>query len=53
MIYGRSILVILFYVVKFIGFSYHAALDPEMGFWVSFFGYVRRGALRRACKARR
>ena len=40
MMYGRSILVLLFYVVKFIGFSYHAALDPEMGFWVSFFGYT-------------
>ncbi len=39
-VYGRSILVLLFYIVKFIGFSYRAALDPDMGFWVSFFGYI-------------
>jgi RsiW-degrading membrane proteinase PrsW (M82 family) len=39
-VYGRSILVLLFYVVKFIGFSYRAALDPDMGFWASFFGYI-------------
>jgi len=39
-VYGRSVLVILFYIVKFIGFSYRAALDPDMGFWASFFGYT-------------
>ena len=29
---GRGIVVVLFYIVKFIGFSYHSALDPENGF---------------------
>ncbi|MEX1096311.1 MAG: PrsW family glutamic-type intramembrane protease [Planctomycetales bacterium] len=37
---GRSILVLLFYVVKFIGFSYRAALDPDNGFLLSFLGYT-------------
>jgi len=40
MVYGRSILVLFFYILKFIGFSYRAALDPDMGFWVSLFGYM-------------
>jgi len=39
-IYGRSIVVIFFYIVKFIGFSYRAALDPETGFWMSFLGFT-------------
>ena len=37
---GRGVLVLLFYIVKFIGFSYHAALDDSYGFWASFFGFT-------------
>ncbi len=37
---GRGLIVILFYVVKFIGYSYRAALDPENGFFQSFVGYT-------------
>jgi RsiW-degrading membrane proteinase PrsW (M82 family) len=37
---GRSIIVIFFYIVKFIGFSYRAALDPENGFILSMIGYT-------------
>jgi hypothetical protein len=39
-IMGRSILVIVFYIVKFIGFSYRAALDPENGFLLSMLGFT-------------
>jgi RsiW-degrading membrane proteinase PrsW (M82 family)/DNA-directed RNA polymerase subunit RPC12/RpoP len=37
---GRSILVLLFYIVKFIGYSYHAASDPDTGFLLSFLGFT-------------
>jgi len=37
---GRGVLVIFFYVVKFIGFSYRAALDPENGLILSFVGFT-------------
>lgn len=37
---GRSIIVLLFYIVKFIGFSYSVADNPEYGFWASFFGFT-------------
>jgi len=37
---GRSIVVLLFYIVKFIGYSYRAALDPDNGFLLSFVGYT-------------
>jgi RsiW-degrading membrane proteinase PrsW (M82 family) len=37
---GHGIVVALFYIVKLIGFSYHAALDPENGFWLSFLGFT-------------
>jgi protease PrsW len=37
---GRSIVVLLFYIVKFIGFSYYAADDPNNGFLLSFLGYT-------------
>jgi RsiW-degrading membrane proteinase PrsW (M82 family) len=37
---GGGILVVVFYIVKFIGFSYRAALDPSNGFWLSFLGYT-------------
>ncbi|HTU27208.1 MAG TPA: PrsW family glutamic-type intramembrane protease, partial [Pirellulales bacterium] len=30
----------IFYILKFIAFSYSAALDPENGFWLSFLGYT-------------
>ena len=37
---GGSIIVVIFYVLKFISFSYHAALQPGNGFLLSFFGYT-------------
>ncbi len=37
---GRGPLVIIFYIIKFIGFSYRAALDPEYGFLLSFLGFT-------------
>src|SRR5262249_24900828 len=37
---GRSILVLIFYFIKLIGFSYRAALDPENGFLLSFVGFT-------------
>jgi RsiW-degrading membrane proteinase PrsW (M82 family) len=39
-VHGRSIVVLIFYIVKLIGFSYRAALDPNNGFLLSFFGYT-------------
>jgi len=50
--HGRSILVILFYIVKLIGFSYQAAADPENGFLLSFVGYTLGvGFCEEVCKA--
>jgi RsiW-degrading membrane proteinase PrsW (M82 family) len=37
---GRSVIVILFYIIKFIGFSYQAASDPSNGFLLSFLGFT-------------
>jgi RsiW-degrading membrane proteinase PrsW (M82 family) len=37
---GRSVLVLLFYIVKFIGYSYRAALDPESGLIMSTIGFT-------------
>lgn len=37
---GRGILTLLFWVFKFIAFSYSAAADPEWGFFVSFIGFT-------------
>jgi RsiW-degrading membrane proteinase PrsW (M82 family) len=37
---GFNVAVLLFYVVKLIGFSYRAALDPGNGFLLSFAGYT-------------
>lgn len=37
---GRGIVVLLFWIVKLIGFSYRAALNPENGFLVSFLGFT-------------
>jgi RsiW-degrading membrane proteinase PrsW (M82 family) len=49
---GRSILMLIFYVVKFIGFSYSCASDPGNGFLVSFFGYTLGvGLCEELCKA--
>jgi RsiW-degrading membrane proteinase PrsW (M82 family) len=49
---GGNILVLLFYVVKFIGYSYQAALDPENGFFLSFLGYTLGvGLCEEVCKA--
>jgi RsiW-degrading membrane proteinase PrsW (M82 family) len=39
-IVGRSILVLMFYVLKFIAFSYSAASDPDNGFMLSFLGFT-------------
>jgi RsiW-degrading membrane proteinase PrsW (M82 family) len=49
---GRGIIVLLFYIVKFIGFSYYAADDPSNGFAASFFGYTFGvGLCEEVCKA--
>jgi RsiW-degrading membrane proteinase PrsW (M82 family) len=49
---GRSILVIFFYLAKFIGFSYRAALDPENGFLLSCLGFTFGvGLCEEMCKA--
>jgi RsiW-degrading membrane proteinase PrsW (M82 family) len=49
---GRSIIVIIFYILKFIGFSYRAALDPESGFLLSAFGFTFGvGLCEELCKA--
>jgi RsiW-degrading membrane proteinase PrsW (M82 family) len=36
----NPIILVVFYVAKFIGFSYSAALNPEYGFWLSFLGFT-------------
>ncbi len=42
----------MFYIVKFIGFSYRCAVDPEMGFGMSFMGFVCGvGLCEEVCKA--
>jgi RsiW-degrading membrane proteinase PrsW (M82 family) len=49
---GRSVLVIIFYIAKFIGFSYRSALDPDSNFFVSFFGFTFGvGLCEELCKA--
>lgn len=49
---GGNILVIIFYIVKFIGFSYRAALDPGSNFFLSFMGYTLGvGFCEEVCKA--
>jgi RsiW-degrading membrane proteinase PrsW (M82 family)/DNA-directed RNA polymerase subunit RPC12/RpoP len=48
----RGIFGILFWIVKLIGFSYRAALDPEYGFLLSFMGYTLGvGLCEEICKA--
>ncbi|MCA9055969.1 MAG: PrsW family intramembrane metalloprotease [Planctomycetaceae bacterium] len=49
---GRGILILLFMIVKFIGFSYVCALDPDTGFLSSFFGFTMGvGLCEELCKA--
>ncbi|MBI3411030.1 MAG: PrsW family intramembrane metalloprotease [Planctomycetes bacterium] len=49
---GTGIIVILFYIVKLIGFSYQAAIDPDNSFFLSFLGYTAGvGFCEEACKA--
>jgi RsiW-degrading membrane proteinase PrsW (M82 family)/DNA-directed RNA polymerase subunit RPC12/RpoP len=49
---GGNIVVLVFYFVKLIGFSYQAALDPENGFFLSFIGYTLGvGFCEEVCKA--
>ncbi|QEH34938.1 hypothetical protein OJF2_34830 [Aquisphaera giovannonii] len=49
---GRGIIVLLFYVVKFIGWSYASASDPGANFWLSFLGYTCGvGLCEELCKA--
>ena len=37
---GRGVFIVVFALLRFIAFSYAAALDPENGFWLSFFGFT-------------
>lgn len=37
---GGGVVMLIFYLVKLIGFSYRAALDPANGFLASFFGFT-------------
>ncbi len=39
-VYGGSVLVIVFWIIKFIGFSYSCAQDPHNSFLLSFFGFT-------------
>jgi RsiW-degrading membrane proteinase PrsW (M82 family) len=49
---GGGILTLLFYIVKFIGFSYRAASDPSNGFWLSLVGFTFGvGFCEELCKA--
>lgn len=49
---GRGIVLLLFYIIKFIGFSYNAALDPDNGFLLSFLGFTCGvGLCEEICKA--
>lgn len=49
---GAGVLTIIFYVVKFVGFSYRAALDPSNGFMASMVGFTCGvGLCEELCKA--
>ena len=49
---GFGIRTLIFYIVKFIGFSYNCANDPRNGFLLSFFGYTLGvGLCEEICKA--
>lgn len=52
MIRDRGMGVLIFLILKLIGFSYRCAQDPSLGFWVSFFGFtVGVGFCEELCKA--
>jgi RsiW-degrading membrane proteinase PrsW (M82 family) len=49
---GRSIILVLFYIAKFIGFSYASANDPDSNFLLSFVGFTCGvGLCEELCKA--
>lgn len=49
---GRGILIVVFLIVKLIGFSYQAAMNPENGFLLSFLGFTAGvGFCEELCKA--
>lgn len=49
---GRSIVILFFYIVKFIGFSYRCATDGSTGFVLSFMGFTCGvGLCEELCKA--
>jgi len=49
---GRGIIVIIFYIAKFIGFSYRSALDPNSNFFISLVGFTFGvGLCEELCKA--
>lgn len=49
---GNILVMLVFYVVKLIGFSYACALDPDTGFLLSFFGFTAGvGFCEELCKA--
>jgi RsiW-degrading membrane proteinase PrsW (M82 family) len=49
---GRGVLTILFYIAKFVGFSYRGALDADNGFLISFIGFTCGvGLCEEVCKA--
>ncbi len=51
-LYGRSVIVIIFWVLKFIGFSYRSALNPDTNFILSFIGFTFGvGLCEEICKA--
>jgi RsiW-degrading membrane proteinase PrsW (M82 family) len=37
---GKGLFIIVFFIFKFIAFSYNAAMDPENGFLLSFIGFT-------------
>ena len=49
---GRSVIVLLFYIAKFIGWSYASASDPDSNFLLSFIGFTCGvGLCEELCKA--
>lgn len=49
---GRGVLTLLFYLVKFIGFSYRSALDDDTNLFLSLFGFTFGvGMCEEVCKA--
>ena len=49
---GRGIVMLIFNIIKFIGFSYHAATDPNTGMLASLFGFTFGvGLCEELCKA--